>query len=419
MNEGRQRLAWAVLLISFFLCLGLAGGTVVGLNNFLRRSTRPLTITLQANQGTVVVYQDSNGSRAVRPGDLPQNINQSENVQTNATDTGLLLVYPPGSGEIAARIQVYGNSNLQIEEATSPRFRFNPDEQKLTLRLVSGRVQLILPESSEMGFVVQVETPQGVAVTVRRAGQYSLWVSPAETQVAVQEGEALVAADGESLTLLTDQRTTVAEGAGPVGPLSTERNLLQNGNFNDGLNGWVLLQGNIEQDDQPAPEVAMRDLGGEPTLHFGRLGVGHADLTVRQLINQDVTDYESLRLQVTMRILNQSVAVCGVQGSECPLTVAIDYTDASGADRSWQQGFYATGEIDANSTPDVCLPCAPPFNEHIRIPLGQLVFYESGNLLEQLGQQNISASRIKNIRLIAAGHSFEAEVVAVDLLAEE
>lgn len=418
MNEARQRLAWVVLLTSFFICLGLAGGTVVALNRFLRHSTRPLTINVQANQGTVVVYQDNNGTRAVRPGDLPHSVSQNENVQTNATDTGLLLVYPPGSGEIAARIQVYGNSNVQIEEATSPRFSFNPDEQKLSLRLVSGRLQLIIPESSQVPFVVRVETPQGAAVTVRRAGHYSLWVSPAETQVAVLEGAAVVAADGVSLALQTDQRATVADGAGPVGPLNTERNLIHNGNFSDGLAGWVLLQGNIEQEDQPAPEAQVREVNGEPTLHFSRLGAGHADLTLRHRLNQDVTDYESLRLQVTMRVLNQSVAVCGGVGSECPLTIAVDYTDAAGARRTWQQGFYAVGEI-GDDTPDVCTTCSAPFNEHIRVPLGQLVFYESGNLLEQLAQQNIRANYIESIRLIAAGHSFEAEVVSVDLLAEE
>jgi hypothetical protein len=419
MNEGRQRLAWAVLLTSFFLCLALAGGTVLGLNNFLRRSSRPLMITAQANQGTVVVYQDGNGSRAVRPGDLPHTISQNENVQTNAADTGLLLVYPPGSGEIAARIQVYGNSNLQIEEATSPRFRFNPNEQKLSLHLVSGRLQLIVPESSDLPFVIRLETPQGAAVTVRRAGQYSLWVSPAETQVAVQEGEALITADGEGLALQTDQRATIADGDGPVGPLSTERNLIQNGNFSDGLAEWVQLQGDIEQADQPAPEVQVRDVNGEPTLHFGRVGTGHADVSVRQVLDEDVTDYESVRLAATMRIINQSVAVCGIQGSECPVTVSITFVDANSGERTWQQGFYAVGEIDDEATPDVCRFCPPPQNEHIRVPLNQLVFYESGNLLEQLAQQGITVSRIKSVRLIAAGHSFDVEVVTVSLLAEE
>jgi hypothetical protein len=149
-------------------------------------------------------------------------------------------------------------------------------------------------------------------VTVRRAGQYSLWVSPAETQVAVLEGEALVTADGAGLALQTDQRAAIADGADPIGPLSTERNLIQNGNFSAGLAEWVQLQGDIERADQPAPEVQVRDVSGEPTLHFSRLGLGHADISVRQVLDADVTDYESVRLAATMRIINQSVAVCGV-----------------------------------------------------------------------------------------------------------
>lgn len=420
MNESRQRFAWAVLLTSFFFCMALAGGTVLGISSFLRRSTRPLPISLQANQGTVVVYQDGNASRAVRLGDSPQTINPNEHVQTNATDTGLLLVYPPESPEIMARIQVYGNSNLQIHQATSPRFTFsNSNDQTLILRLVSGRLKLIVPELPDSRFVVYIETPQGVELTVRNAGQYSLLVSPAETQVAVQEGQALITAQGEELPLVTDQRATIADGSSPVGPLNSERDLLQNGNFADGLAEWILIRGDIERPDQPAGEVQVRDISGAPTLRFSRVGLGHADVTVRQVLNQDVTDYQSLRLEVTMRIINQSIGVCGVEGSECPLTIALDYEDANGADRTWQQGYFAIGEIDANSTPDVCRFCPAPLNEHIRVPQSQLVFYESRNLLEQLAQQGIPAQRINAVRLIAAGHTFEVEVVAVSLLAEE
>jgi hypothetical protein len=179
-----------------------------------------------------------------------------------------------------------------------------------------------------------------------------------------------------------------------------------------------LLAPNVEIDGQPTVEVGVNISVDEPGVRFRRVGLGHADAGLRQIIDEDVTDFDSLQLLISMEVSEQSLGVCGERGSECPLIVRIEYVDVNGVDQTWQQGFYTSGEISP-VTPDVCVACAPPLNEHQRVPFDQLVFYESENLLERLGQLDILPRHVKSIMLIASGHTFDTQVVDVALLARE
>ena len=181
---------------------------------------------------------------------------------------------------------------------------------------------------------------------------------------------------------------------------------------------WLPLSPNTEIVGQPDAEIAVEPADLEPALVFKRLGIGHADAGLRQVIGQDVTDFESLKLLLSLQVVEQSLGVCGQQGSECPVIIRIEYVDVNGVDQVWQQGFYALGEIGPD-TPDVCVACPPPLNEHQRVPFGQIAFYESDNLLEKLGQLGVLPAQIKSITVIGSGHSFNAQIFDVSLIAVE
>jgi hypothetical protein len=274
-----------------------------------------------------------------------------------------------------------------------------------------------VPESEERTLEIKLEVPQG-EVLIKESGQYSLITSNSETQISVLQGQALANSGDRRITLLTDQRGVLPSSEQVRGPLDTERNLLVNGDFSRSWEEWVRLGPNIEISDQPPIEMTVSDESGEPALKFERVGIGHADAGIRQIINQDVTDFESLRLVINMRIMNQSLGVCGQQGSECPLIIRIEYTDINGVTQTWQQGLYAVGNVGPD-TPDVCVACPPPLNEHEHVTYQQYVFYESENLLEKLGQLNILPRQIESVTVIASGHSFEAELVDVALMVSE
>ena len=80
--------------------------------------------------------------------------------------------------------------------------------------------------------------------------------------------------------------------------------------------------------------------------------------------------------------------------------------------------LYGIGTVGP-STPDVCVACPPPLNVHQEVAFQQLVFYETENLMEKLGQIGILPQSIESITLIVSGHSFDVSITDVALIAEE
>lgn len=417
MNGRRIHLAWIVILASFFVCIGLLVAFPIGVRSLIQESTRSLDITVQANQGTVGVRQTDGEPIAIFAGAPPLGLNPSGSILTNATDTALLMAQLPDDEQTVARMQIYGNTNVTLQRASTPRFNASTSEHRIALSLDNGRVQLTVPQQDDRPVFVEMITPQG-KIDVREAGQYSVTTNNVETQLAVLQGQAVAEQGEESLSLETDQRAVMPSSGPPRGPLDTERNLVSNGDFSRSLDDWVLLSPNVEIEGQSSVDVGFNNEVDELGVGFRRVGIGHADAGLRQILNEDVTDFESLQLLVSMEVSEQSLGVCGERGSECPLIVRIEYVDVNGVDQTWQQGFYTTGDISP-VTPDVCVACAPPLNEHQRVPFGQLVFYESENLIERLGQLDIVPRRVKSITLIASGHTFDTQIVDVALLARE
>ena len=174
----------------------------------------------------------------------------------------------------------------------------------------------------------------------------------------------------------------------------------------------------MELPAQPTGETIIQSEGGDPFLRFRREGIGHADVRVTQSINQDVSDYESLRLLATLRIVDHSLGVCGIQGSECPLFLIVNYIDDTGVARVWQHGFFANGTVDDNLTPGQCISCAVVQRPHERVPLGQLYFYEV-NLIQEMASQGALPPRyIESVTIVGSGHSFVTDILDVALIVE-
>jgi hypothetical protein len=328
-----------------------------------------------------------------------------------------MMMSTPFDETLLARLNIGSNTTLHLNQATVPRFTWSNDEQVIDLELESGRVRLTMLDSETRPTAMRLKTPQG-EIIIREPGQYSVVVTNDATQVAAQEGTVGVSANDSTLILSSRERAEIPTGAAPQGPLDPERSLVQNGDFSQGFDHWSEYTWKVELADQPSGKTEIKDINGEPTLHFERVGIGHADARILQSINQNIIDYESLRLLLTLRVLEQSLGVCGVQGSECPLFVRIDYVNENGVNQIWQHGFYASGIIDDNTTPGACVSCAVIQGNHEQVPQGQDYFYEV-DLREELARQGALPPRsINSISLISSGHSFATEVVDVALMVE-
>lgn len=417
-RHGRERLAWIILFAGFFACLLVSVSVPLALNAYIQNATRPLVAEILANQGTVGIDSPNGQRRAVLTGEPPQTVDSEVTILTDSTASALVTVQPPDTAETLATMQIASNSTINLNEASAPRFGLSNQAYQMAMEVQSGRIRLDVPSGHERPVTIDLQTPQS-QVAISEPGRYTVDVTNDATQVTVQEsGIVVINANEEELLLLPGQRAEVPSGGNPVGPLSPARNLVRNGDFGEGLDNWSLFAWQVELEDQPKGTTEIVAERGNPTLRFAREGVGHADVRVTQSINTDVSDLGDVRVLLTLNIVDHSLGVCGVQGSECPLFVILNYIDESGVNRVWQHGFFAHGTVDDNLTPGGCVSCAVVQTAHERVPAGQLYFYEA-SLNDELARQGFLPPRyIESISLVGSGHSFISEVADVALIVE-
>jgi hypothetical protein len=415
----RIALVWVIIFSSFFVCVLLTVAVPVGAGMVIERARKPLRLVAQASQGTLVrdpgtpLSIEDNPTEMVAPVRL---------VTNNLSDAAFVQLYHPDMGdEFLGRVRLYGNSRLRIDKADYPRFARSDQEPRLLLALERGRLRLtVAPSGHDAPFGVRVETPHGT-VWIDQEGEYSLETNDQLTQISVLAGEARLVRKEREMRLSADQRVLLDRDGTFSGPFTSERNLLENSDFSHDLARWIVTSWSVERDDQPAGETRVVDTGGEKALRFTRFGLGNAKTEVRQLLNQDVTDFSQLRLDITLRIWEQSLDVCGSVGSECPLTVRMEFDDETGRTVAWQQGFYATGE-PSDSAPPFCTTCGLPLRlaNHVKpAPVGELGVYESENWIELMQLDGFRPIRLRSVSLIAEGHSFEVDVVQIALIGQE
>lgn len=414
----RERLAWAILIGSFFVCLFITVSVPLAANAFVQNATVELATTIQANQGTVGI-DDAGGVRsAALVGEPPQSVEAGSSILTDASASAIMLIGAPNTDQLLARLTIDSNTDIALTRATTPRFGLSNADQHVDLAMDNGRILVTILESDTSPAELRVVTPQG-QVVIRDPGQYSVDVNNAQTQVVVQDGLATAVALNQSLALTEHERAVIPTEQAPIGPLTPARNLVQNGDFSGGFDSWAQYTWKVELSDQPKGRTDIAEVDGEPALRFERGGVGHADARVRQSIDANVADFDELNLQLTLRVQSQSLGVCGIQGSECPLFVRIDYVDTNGVDQVWQHGFFASGEVNDNTTPGACVSCAVIQSSHERVPLGQDYFYEV-DLRDELARQGaLPPGFIKSVSLVASGHSFVTDVIDVALVVDE
>jgi hypothetical protein len=179
---------------------------------------------------------------------------------------------------------------------------------------------------------------------------------------------------------------------------------------------WSIYNKDVERDDQPEGIIRQTNVEDHSAIVIQRQGIGHAETGVAQPLDLDVSTFESLQLQLLLRIEDHDLPVCGSDGSECPLTVHIDYQDAYGTDREWLQGFFWRPNKTPN--PNVCTTCATR-NEHTRIQEDTWYPYFSPNLIPLLSQDGQAPSSIEKITIYASGHSYHSMITEVELIGQK
>jgi hypothetical protein len=282
---------------------------------------------------------------------------------------------------------------------------------EIALEMEAGRMRINVLGDSDRSTIVEVQTVHG-SITLRE-GSYEVKIN-SETEVTVRYGQADVTSRAGNRLLLGPRERALLSAERVDGPLPAARNLIVNGDFEEPLGSmWSIY---LDQADPKQPpgtvDIVTASVGNEerPVAKFYRNAVNHAEVGIRQDIDYDVRDFTSLELHMAVRIVSENIlglGGCGWVGSECPIIVRLEYKDTQGTDHEWLHGFYIGEPADG----------WPILGWHERLQPETWQPYSSGNLMEELFET--PPALVKAVSIYASGHSFDATVTEVELLAQE
>jgi hypothetical protein len=258
----------------------------------------------------------------------------------------------------------------------------------------------------------EVVTPH--TTVVLEEGSYRVEATNEGTQLTVVRGQANVGADTTWITIPQGTRTRVDLSGEPTEPLPAARNLIENGNFGEPLlTAWVTSTKILEPSATP-PTVQAVENGGRRSVRLVRREADdgiHSEATIFQALDQDVRDFVRLEVSLDVLLEFQSLSGGGQLSSEFPIIVRLDYKDRWGNDQFWTHGFYYQNRNGNPIAPD---PWGRPSGE--QVPRGVWYPFESGNLLELLGESG--PVHVTGITVYASGWNYDSQVSEVQLIAE-
>lgn len=344
------------------------------------------------------VWLAISGSRQVSPGAV---------IQTDTSGRSMLTVREGNSDFVLATIHVFGGTQFTVEESSTPRFSHSGQSNQVLVRLTHGRLRLNPGPSPERALDLRVLVPSGEVVVYD--GSVALEVTADSTEIAVRGGRSLVrsSAGPEELVLETGERAVIVADGEMRGPMESGRNLLTNGDFGAGLAlGWEIYNDQGGDGGTVNGQALLLDDEGRRVLHLERLGnlSDHCETGVQQTLNRDVTDYVSLRIRVDLRLLYQSLSGGGIQGSEFPVIIRLNYRDARGNLQWWYHGFFYEN------------PSSLPTPNGELIERNVWFAYESPNLMAVQG--DLKPAYIESIQVYASGHDYQSQVADVQLVVD-
>jgi hypothetical protein len=334
MRRNPERLAWVVLITSFIVfCLTVAVVPAAAAH-FVDSHTTVRAAQLDIVHGTVLVQRaDIPGEQVAKD---ETTIEPGDSVRTAGDARAILWLFDDSNIELGP------DSSVTLQDSRSSTF--SDRLTSIALHLAGGKpvVSVALPGTEERQFVVR--TDHGTELLLGE-GAYELDLTRQSiAEAVVRFGSATIATDGFSIVCRTGQRAEIRPGAPPAGPLPLYRNLLVNGDFREPVgedqlsdNGWKAGERGREG-NKGYVEIVRHPDGNY--LRFNREGTGHCENYVVQVLHRDVGQFRSLKLEMEVRLVEQSLGGGGVAGTEYPFHLRLLYRDAQGREGRVHDGLY-------------------------------------------------------------------------------
>lgn len=400
-----ERMAWLVLLSSFLIFVCLAIAIPVSINYLVRYATVSQEARLMPALGTLLLYSRA-GSEPVAITTPRMDVTEGNRIVAldESTQGTLGFMAVEGTDEVLGSVQIYPGTAVEVLRIRRPMFDRSPEPYQARLRLERGQARIFTNSGAQRALLVELVTPHG-QITLP-AGSYQVSVNEARTDITVRAGEAHLVGSGDQVLqvepglwawMTTDAVTAEA--------LPAEQNLLRNGDFTQPMVGtwesYVIAEG------VTPGSVRIIEREGRRVAHFVRQGEEetNTEVGIVQNIGANVNVYDSLVMQLDVKLLHQSLSGAGYLSSEFPVRWEITYIDIYGKELRYGWGFYFRD----------------PENENWRIENGEKIppinwyTYQSPNLMELLADTR--PARIESIRIYASGWNYQSMVSEAYLLA--
>jgi hypothetical protein len=424
MHRKTESLAWLVLLLAFSACIALGTGIPLAVNWYLHNSSRPLVIVLESREGAITYQATANSTRTIIEKGRPVQVDPRGRIRLGEDGDALLLFYHPDEAEAPiGTVQLYGNTDLSINHAHTPRFAISSAPHRLQLEVANAVNMRPTVAGNGRAVEFRVLTPQGPINL--EAGSFKLVVEPSQTELKVSLGRATIAnpSNGQSFVLVPLQRTSLtAAGLGDI--YVGERNIMQNrnGNFHESFEAdsetqgyWTTYSDHFDSSENGGSALHVPLIDGTRIVVFERAGQSHAETGIRQEVNLDLRGVDSLQVRAFIRIGTQTLPVCGSVGTECPIMIRIEFVDrTTGSNREWLQGFYTREGADI----PYCQTCEWKA-QHIKVPVDTWYDYESENLLPLLRERGIDPAAVREVKIYASGWTYSSAIHEIAILVGE
>jgi len=421
------------MLTSFAIfCLLMAVGTA-GAYWFLFESRVEMSIRLTVSKGRVDLTLPDGSPASIARQDFPE---ANATVQVDSVSQGYLTFEDNYSKQLIATVFLMQGSSLQIERAARPRFEWSAAPYAIRLRNAVGRFWIDVPSDVARQIVLEIASEAGTA-RFTQSGNFRLHSSSQQMDLHVDNGSAeLQALSGEVRTVGVGEIGTLLREPLGVGTFIVRATHLERLNADFGSQqdidtnpalpfGWACTS-RANRLNEPQGNFGRKLFEQQVTLVMQRLGQGldHAETSCQYTFSEDdslltiprrsLSAYDSLYIRARVRIRHQDVSTCGIQGSECPVMIQLDYLGENNAPERpqvWRHGFY-TWRPPTDENPTICDTC---LQEHEKINPDTWYIYDSGDLFKILLDARKPES-ILRLRVYASGHAYESIIANLQVL---
>ncbi|MCB0160117.1 MAG: hypothetical protein KDD83_18420, partial [Caldilineaceae bacterium] len=304
-RENPERLAWGVILASFSVFAALMIAVPFAVNYVIRYSTVSQPSLLEPTLGTLLLYPSESAEPIAVTSPRDDVAAGSRIIAADESTQGSLgLIGDEERGEILGSIQIYPSTDLDIISVRRPFFAASTEPQVARLRLNRGQARIFTNTGSDQRVLhIDLETPHGLIGL--DAGSYKVSVDDTRTELTVRAGSATLQRDGEIVQPVAGERAWMTADAVSGAPVPAEQNLIRNGDFSqpmlDTWNSYVVAEG------VTPGEVRIIERDGRRVAHFIRQGEENVptEVGITQEVNKDVNVYDSLTMQLDVRLMHQ------------------------------------------------------------------------------------------------------------------